>query len=282
MFTTNELKALVSLLDDPDPEVRLLIEAKIREAGQAIVPFLEDEWRNTLHAESQQYIEDLIHSIQFTALLQAFREWQANGCELITGLWLIARYQYPDLTLAALQNSIQQLYLEAWTYFKPNLHPVDQVREFNHIFFNKLRFAPNTSNFTAVNNSMFNQVLESRRGNPISLCVAYMLIAQKLGLPVYGVNMPNLFILTYQVDNASLFYINAFNYGRIYSREDIENYLQQLQIPIRPSYYEPCENIDIIRRMLRNLIVAYDRLSEPHKVQEVKQLLATISPDEAL
>ncbi|WP_448518653.1 transglutaminase-like domain-containing protein [Rhodoflexus sp.] len=283
MLTPNELKALVSLLDDNDPEIRLHVTQKIIEAGKAVLPFLEEEWQHTLQKGEQKYIEELIHQIQFSALIQAFRDWfSSSERDLLTGLCLIARYQYPDLQLADLQHIIQQLYIEAWLSFKPDLHPIDQIREFNYIFFNKLRFTANTSNFTAVSNSMFNQVLESRKGNPISLCVAYMLIAQKLGMPVYGVNMPNLFILMYRSDAFTSFYINAFNRGRIYSRKDIESYLQQLQLPMRASFYEPCENIDIVRRMLRNLIVSFDKLNKPTKVEEVKQLLAAISPEEPM
>ena len=59
---------------------------------------------------------------------------------------------------------------------------------------------------------MINAVLESKKGNPISMCVVYMLIAQKLKLPVYGVNLPSLFVLTYKKGDEQ-FYINAFNKG---------------------------------------------------------------------
>lgn len=282
MLTVNELKALVSLLDDEDPEIRFHVEQKVKEIGSRALPFLEQHEISPLRAEEKRHLEDLIRRIRFNQLLYDFHQWQENGCDLMTGLWLIARYQYPDLQLSTLQNTIQQLYIEAWLSFKPDLHPIDQVREFNHLFFNKFRFSANTADFTAVSNSMFNQVLETRKGNPISLCVAYMLIAQKLGMPVYGVNMPNLFILIYQLNEHFSFYINAFNQGRIYSRRDIESYIQQLQLPFRRSFYEPCENIDIIRRMLRNLIVSFDKIGDSEKAAEVKQLLSTISPQEPL
>lgn len=281
MLSANELKALVSLLDDPDPEIRSHVEKKIREIGTDAVPLLEEEWQNMPHAEGQRYIEELIHRIQFEKLVGDFRKWYAEKGDLMTGLWLIARYRYPNLTLAALENAVRQLYVEAWISFKPDLHPIDLVREFNYIFFNKLRFTPNIADFNAVGNSLFNQVLETRKGNPISLCVAYMLIAQKLGMPVYGVNMPNLFMLVYQPEKHVSLYINVFNRGRIYTRKDIEGYLQQLQLPLLASFYEPCQDIDIIRRMLRNLIVAHEKSRQSVQAAEVKQLLAIVSPEEA-
>ncbi len=64
---------------------------------------------------------------------------------------------------------------------------------------------------------MINQVLESKKGNPISLAAVYMLIAQKLKLPIFGVNLPNLFVLIYKSEELN-FYINVFNRGVIFSK----------------------------------------------------------------
>ncbi len=60
---------------------------------------------------------------------------------------------------------------------------------------------------------MLHLVLENKRGNPLTLCVIYLLIATKLDLPVYGVNLPNLFILTYKHPVVDQFYINVYNKG---------------------------------------------------------------------
>ena len=105
-----------------------------------------------------------------------------------------------------------------------------------------------------------------------------MLIAQKLGLPVFGVNLPNLFICTYKTDDQQ-FYINAFNKGLIFSRSDIENYVQQLHLNPMDIFFEPCSNGDIVRRILRNLIVSFEKMGEHHKSDEVKQLLQSIDGD---
>ena len=123
---------------------------------------------------------------------------------------------------------------------------------------------------------MINVVLETRRGNPISLCVIYMLVAQKLKLPVYGVNLPNLFVLIYQ-EGKNSFYINAFNKGLIFSRQDIENYIHELRLTPQPSFFEPCSNLEIIRRVFRNLIMSFDKMGEHEKAEEVKELLLIIA-----
>jgi len=272
-----EFKALVSLLDDPDQEVISHVEQKIISLGNDIIPYLETEWENNFNPEVQKRIEDLIHALQYEVLKDKLFAWKENGGEdLLEGVWLLATYQYPDLDYSKIKKELEQIYYEAWLEFKPEVHPFDQIKLLNSVIFNKLKFGANTKNFHAPGNSMINVVLESKKGNPISLCVIYLLVAQKLKLPVYGVNLPNLFICTYKAKEVQ-FYINAFNRGLIFSRADIDNYISHLHIKPLEIFYEPCNHIDIIKRMLRNLIISFEKLGEPDKVDEIKQLLEVVS-----
>jgi regulator of sirC expression with transglutaminase-like and TPR domain len=181
--------------------------------------------------------------------------------------------------MAKLRKTMDQLYYDTWLELRPDLNPIDQITVINDVLFRKMKFTANTKNFHSPGNSMINVVLESKRGNPISLCVVYMLICQKMKMPVYGVNMPNLFLLTYK-DDAMQFYINAFSKGLTLTRKDIDNYLASLNLSPLNVFYEPCGHLDIVRRTLRNLIVSFEKASEDQKVQEVKRLLGSISPDE--
>lgn len=275
----NELRALVSLLDDEDKEVLLHVERKILSLGDTIIPFLEEEWENNFNPAVQKKIEDLIHTLQFDGLKHKLSLWKESGAQdLLEGMWLVATYQYPDLSLDKLRRELEQIYYETWLEFKNNLHPFDQVKILNSIMFSKLKFSANTKNFHSPANCMLNVVLETKKGNPISLCVVYMLIAQKLKMPVYGVNLPNLFIVTYKTPETQ-FYINVFNRGIIFSRSDIDNYIAQLNLPASDIFYEPCANLDIIKRVLRNLILSFEKTSDTDKMEEVKLLLDTISDE---
>lgn len=272
-----ELKALVSLLDDDDKQVASHVEEKILSIGTGVIPFLEKEWESTFNPAVQQRIENLIHTLQYELVKERLKGWY-HGAEqdLLTGMWIVATYQYPDLELEKLKQELEQIFYETWLEFRPDLYPFDQVKVINSVLFNKLKFGSNTKNFHSPGNSMINVVLETRKGNPITLCVIYMLVAQKLKLPVSGVNLPNLFILTYK-DESNQFYINAFNRGLIFSKQDIENYINELHLVPQKSFFEPCNNIEIIRRALRNLIMSFEKMGEHAKADEVKVLLVEIS-----
>lgn len=273
----NEFKALVSLLEDEDEEVNRHVEGKIMSLGSDIIPFLEEQWENSFDPTIQRKIEDMIHTLQFTQLKERFRAWKESGEQsLLEGMWLISLYQYPDTELNDINKEIEQIYYDIWVELKEDLHPYDQIKIINGALFTKLKFRANTKNFHSPNNSFLKSVLESKKGNPISLSVVYMLVAEKLGLPVYGVNLPNLFIITYKNDEVQ-FYVNAFNRGLIFSKKDIDNYLANLNLTPKPIYYEPCSNEDIIKRVLRNLIMAFDKLGEHHRSEEIKELLIEVS-----
>jgi regulator of sirC expression with transglutaminase-like and TPR domain len=277
----NEIKALISLLDDEDVEITNHVETKIRSLGGTIIPYLENEWEeSSLNPILQKRIEDLIHDLQYTTLQERLFTWKNGGAmDLLEGIWLIATYQYPDLSYEKLRDELEQIYYEVWIEFRTNLAPSDQIKTLNYVFFNKLKFGANTKNFHSASNSMLNVVLESRKGNPISLCVIYMMVARKLGLPVYGVNLPNLFVLTYKNEHTQ-FYINVFNRGLVFTRNDIDNYIAQLNLAPTDIFYQPCSNLDVVKRVLRNLILAFEKTGDDDKVKEVEQLLREISEEE--
>ncbi|MGM0944310.1 MAG: transglutaminase-like domain-containing protein [Bacteroidota bacterium] len=272
-LNTNELHALVSLLDDTDAEVRNHVRDKIFSLGTEIIPFLEESWEKSFNPEIQKEIETLVHELQFSLLRTRLENWKnSEDRDLLTGLWIINTYQYPDLEFEKLNAEMHQIYFEVWTAFKNDLGPYDQIRIINNVLFNTLRFSANTKNFHSPSNSMLASVLDTKKGNPISLCAIYLLVAQKLGLPIYGVNLPNLFVLTYKSEDIT-FYINAFNKGLIFRRQDIYNYLEHLKIEPKDVFFEPTDSYQIILRSLRNLSHSFEKLGEVEKVEEIKAMI---------
>lgn len=97
--------------------------------------------------------------------------------------------------------------------------------------------------------------------------------------------MPRNFILAY-VDEQSihdpyekeiLFYINPYNNGKVLGEREIEYFLKQQKIESKKSYFSPCSNIEIIKKLILNLIYSYEKLGYPDKVSDMKQLFNIIS-----
>jgi regulator of sirC expression with transglutaminase-like and TPR domain len=269
-----DLKAMISLLDDSDMEVVNIVENNIKNLGHEVIPILEKEWeRNGLNPVLQKKIEDLVHDLHLSNLSADLESWKNNNhTDLMTGLWLIAKYQYPDLKMETLNQEIKNIQMKVWVNTHEKMHPNDMVKILNDVIFEQLKFEPNIKNFHSPSNSMFNLVLSQKKGNPVALSCLFILLAQRLDLPIYGVNLPNLFVLIFDYPGYR-FYLNPFNRGQVFLEKDIDDYLKQMNIEPNEKYYKSCSNIEIIKRILTNLSFAYQKIGEEDKHNEVNQFL---------
>jgi regulator of sirC expression with transglutaminase-like and TPR domain len=285
-----ELNALISLLDDPDESVYQEISTKLLSMGPMVIPELEAAWEHCFDTLIQNRIENIIHMIQFDLISNELKKWSApDNQNLLDGALLVARYQYPDLDFDKVQKQINQIRQDIWLELNDELTALEKVKVINHILFDVHNFSGNTTNYHAPQNSYINNVLESKKGNPLLLSILYTILAQSLDIPIYGVNLPEHFILCYtnadhdvlpeMIDDSNsnvLFYINPFSKGAVFGRKEIDAFLRQLKLEPLASFYEPCSNLEIIKRLLRNLISSYEKLGYPDKSEELKRLLVSL------
>lgn len=297
MLSNKEIQSLISLLDDDDDEVLQHVQTKLISLGKDAIPALESEWAGLTNQLHQQRVENIIHQIQYRHLLIDLKQWyDSQEQDLLTGVCIVARYRYPDLNQQSIINQIDQIRLDIWLEMHYDLSPYEKVRIINHALYNLFGFKGNTDNYHAPDNSFINVVLESRKGNPIMMAVIYILLAQRLHLPVFGVNLPQHFVCAYKEENKNqllndpfnlktvldyregrvLFYINAFNNGAVFSKANLEQFLRQVRIEARPDYFEACNNLDIVKRIMRNLVVAYEKNNMPEKANDIKDMLLVL------
>jgi regulator of sirC expression with transglutaminase-like and TPR domain len=251
MLTDKEVVSLIALLDDEDEEIVKHVEEKLLSLGVDVVTLLENEWDSIQDIEHQLRLENIIHKIQFGNELETLREWsKSDEQDLLDGLYIIAKYRYPELTKQSIINDIDRIRLEIWLEMRFDLSAFEKVRIMNHIIYTVHGFKGNTDHYHDPSNSFINNVLENKRGNPIMLAVVYILVAQRLNMPIYGVNLPQHFVLGYKEEQGTIdisdafnqttrhsspqphgkimFYINAFNNGSVFSKANLEQFLKQI------------------------------------------------------
>jgi regulator of sirC expression with transglutaminase-like and TPR domain len=281
MLNQTEVKSLIRLLDDPDQEIFSHVHEKLLSYGSEAIEYLESGFEQAFDNIQQERIANLVHEIQFGTLKTDLKLWHQSGAfDLLQGILIINRYQYPDLDEQKIINQIEAIKRDIWIQMMNEASPSEQVKLINHVFYHIHGFSGNTANHLDPQNSFLSQVLETKKGNQPLLAIIYSIIAQKLDIPIYGVNLPQHFILAYvdetqqsEFESGILFYINAFNKGFIFGRRDVDMFLKQLNLKSDKQFYEPCSNTEIIKRVLRNLISAYEHLGSPEKVAELNSLL---------
>jgi len=281
VVNNKNIKALLHLLDDPSKEVYQYVSKNILQQGEYIIPELEKVWETSFDEILQERIEDLIQEIQFKSTLNQLKVWKESGAEdIFEGAYLVAKYQYPELKFELVQKSFDKIKRDAWLEINNNLTALEKTRVLNHIFFHTHKFSGNSINIQAPQNAFINHVLDSKKGNPITLGILYMTLANQLDIPVYGINLPKHFILGYvdplyqslTNEKEILFYINPFNKGAVLGKREIDYFLKQQKIVPEKSYYYPCSNIEIIQKLVLNLVYSYEKLGYPEKVDHMKKM----------
>ena len=289
-MSLKEVIALITLLDDPDEIIYYQVKDRFVVLGPPAIPHLETAWENSFDAIMQKRIETIIHTIQFEALQKALKNWaKTDQDDLLKGIIILARYQYPDLDENKVRKQLATIKQDVWLELHEDLTALEKVKIVNHVLFEIHQFSGNITNYHAPQNSFLNNVLESKKGNPLMLSVVYLLICMELKIPVFGVNLPQHFVLAYLSEDANLidvnnktlsnnilFYINPFSKGLLFNQKDIDQFLKQLNLDLEPKYYLPCSNIDIIKRCINNLIFSYEKLGYLEKVEELKGLDAQL------
>jgi len=272
-----ELKALISLLDDPDAKIYQMLEDKLLTCGPEVIPMLEQSSETAFDAILQERLERIVQKIRFNQVRDDLLLWKAsNQDDLLEGLLAIGRFHYPDLDYGKTHAQLAELRRNAWFQLMYEMSPVEKVRLLNHVIFREFGLSGNTTDYHSPQNSFINKVLETKKGNPVSLACIYSLVAQRLDMPIYGINLPKHFVLAYMDEEKPdrvLFYINVFNHGQIMRQSDVFAFLQQLRLPANDEYTKPCGNLAIIKRVLRNLTIAYGHADNPSAGEDVQALL---------
>jgi regulator of sirC expression with transglutaminase-like and TPR domain len=286
------IQALVQLIDDPDENIFFHVRDELINIGEQAIPFLEDSWEKENYGLIfQSRIEQLIHDIQFNNVRTKLQHWiAAPEKDLLEGALIINEYQYPNLDENILRENIQKIRKDIWLELNDYQTAYEKVRVFNKIFYGRYEFSGNSKDYHSPLNSFISTVLETKKGNPLTLSLIYSVIAQSLDMPIYGVNLPNHFILVHLDENGTkasfnegnehgaLFYINAFSRGGIFDDNEIKAYLNGINKPSTREYFEPCSNSAIMVRMLTNLINSFQQIGNKEKVDELIRLRALFDP----
>jgi regulator of sirC expression with transglutaminase-like and TPR domain len=144
----------------------------------------------------------------------------------------------------------------------------------NQVLFQEFHLQGDNDDYYSSKNSFLNKVLERRKGNPLLLSVIYIEVARLANIPVVGINLPRHFVVGLKNDytNSVEFYISPFNQGSILTKDDIEIYLKKINLPVEPKYYEECSNVEILIRIVLNLINSYTKSKEMEKLDEISLL----------
>ena len=268
-----QIKALIRLLSDEDDRVARTIAGKLTEIGDPAVPLLrEAEIEQPEMAERISGILDDIRAQRLEGEFQALSACDDEGLDLEAGAFLIARFAYPDLDVAASVGVLDALAREVRERLGRKASGEEIVKTINRYLFVEQGFAGNTHEYYDVDNSYLNRVLERKTGIPISLSAVYLLVGKRLELPVFGVGMPGHFLVKYEADRYRIF-VDSFNGGALLTQKDCARFLDQAGYGFDERYLQKTPARTILIRMLKNLVAIHNKMDDQAKAARLTRFI---------
>ena len=192
-----------------------------------------------------------------------------------------AQAEYPDLEVTKYLEQLDLMAQDIAVKLPDQHYPLQIIKTINNHLYNNLEFRGNDQDYYNPKNSFLNDVIELRRGIPLTLSIIYLEIAKRLNFPMLGIGMPGHFIIRPDFDDAGIF-VDAFNQGEILFKEDCQAKLEQLyQQPVKlePQFLNPVSNKQILARLLNNLKQIYLHRRQYNKVLAIITGLLTLFPN---
>ncbi len=193
-------------------------------------------------------------------------------------LW-IARTEYPALDITSQLKRLDRL--AAQVSAGPMLPPLANIQALNDLLFERENFSGNDEEYDDPRNSYLNQVLDRKKGIPITLSLVYAEVAGRRGLPIVGVGFPGHFLVKYLTGTGEIL-IDPYNRGLILSQEDCFERLKAQfgeEAELRAEVLAASTRRQILLRMLNNLKASYFRRRNYPKVLTMIELSMAMGSD---
>jgi regulator of sirC expression with transglutaminase-like and TPR domain len=257
MFKQRE--AIIRLLKDSDQETVDLTKRQLAQGGSGTIPDLRD----LLSADDEQvaqHVREILTEIESKYAKEAFDK----RCESITNLadleqasWYLARIFQPGLETEVHQNTIDAWGRELRERLSTCSSDMSRALTMGHFLGKELGLRGNEDDYYNARNSLLPCVIDSRLGIPISLSVSYMIVAQRAGYVVDGINLPGHFV----VRHGSVLF-DPFHQGRILTNSDCEQILSRQNRTLHREDLQTAHPRLILYRMLANLLYIFQNDQE--------------------
>lgn len=284
MQQNKEVKALFRLLDDPDCEIFSIVSNRLMVYGNDIIPHLENEWENTVDNQVQSRIETIIHKLQYQNLQRDLTEWSSNTYnDLLFGALLVAKYQYPDLHTTPILQDLERIKRNIWLELNNYLTPLEQANVLCSILYNYYKLTSNDVTYENPNDFFINKVLESKKGNAISMGILYQVMCDLLDINASIISIPKQMIIAFYhsdfyADKSTAdarehihFYVDAVN-GQAYSYSDIHKYFKRINVQPTKEHFKPLSHKRIIKILLEEVGKCFSTQHADDKQEEIVAL----------
>lgn len=244
--------AFLALLDDDSPPVRSALAAAFTRQGRPAVEFLQSVVRGPdrlLARHAAWFLQAMKCSdpvVEFTEFIRSLKY------ELETGALLLSRTVSTDLDVGACCALLDEMAGRCRELMVEPSSPRDQCQVISRVLFHEYGFRGNVEAYTDPRNSLLDQVLQRRKGLPLTLSIVYLLVAQRVGLTLEPIGLPGHFLVGCFLADPP-FFVDAFAQGVCRTPAELLLMLKRGNVAPRISDLAPTPVREVLCRCCRNL-----------------------------
>lgn len=280
MTRTSELRALVSLLGDDDPSVAGMIWDNLRKLGAEAFPVLREATEDAdprLRVRARAVLDRLVFDAVQTDLRRAVGATDASF-DLEGALTALARLETADLAADRVSRSLDELAARITPRLARLHHPLDRVGAINTLLFGEQHFTLVYRSQAELRHFCLPLVLEARAGAPALLVAIYLLLADRIELPLRVVWLPSHECLRLESGGQEI-YVEPGRSGRILSRREL------IQTCLRDyhhndSYIREGSRRDVVVRAVRGMMLLGARTRDWARSEKLGKVLGILQGGE--
>lgn len=202
--------------------------------------------------------------------------------DLARGALIVAAETDPETDI---DGTLEQL--DVWAnqlreQLEPSFNNLQKLARLRAFAFEHLGFRGDRRDYYNSNNSLLNQVMERRRGVPITLSIVFLELGWRIGIPFEGVGFPGHFLVRLAGEPGDLI-LDPFARGTSVQEDDCRKMLDRItggRLEFDASMLASVSKREMITRLLRNLKAAYLREDRDEEALAAVERLLIIDPDD--
>jgi len=230
-----ELFSIISLMDDPDTTVREAVIDCLADRGEESLQILDRFIVENLPGDYEMQ-KEVINQVRDRLVFERLSRFlQSRDHTLSDGIMLVSKCLNPEMDEQLFSSQISQMSEEIIQELSDDKTDLENMGIFNYFFFRRLGFVYSDFLIEKEEGTLLEQVLITKKGNPVAISIMYFLLARAVGMEVYPLCFPGGFVPVLTGEEGRIvFYLNIFKGGAIFTKESLADFFKEIGVEYSP------------------------------------------------
>lgn len=196
---------------------------------------------------------------------------------------LLAALDRPESDLAVLQAQLDELKI-ASRALQPVAGAVGRAQALADLLFVKNGFKGDNETYDDPRNASLIDVLERRRGLPVTIALLYLYVARCAGWGAVGLDFPGHFVIRVDgEDESDIAVLDPFNGGQVLAAKDLERLLANVtgaDAKLDPHHAQPVSDRAVLLRVLNNIRTRALGGDDLERSMEIMERMVLVAPND--